>query len=66
MNRLDSTGIYFTTPTPNLPELPGKLITKVDSTASPRGFIKKTPAFMVGEFVDLDGNDYVMLVNLSL
>ena len=68
MNRLTSTGVYFTTPTPtpNLPELPGKLISKVDSTASPRGFITKVPAFMVGEFVDRDGNDYVMLVNLSL
>ena len=68
MNRLNSTGIYFTspTPTPDLPELPGKLIKKIDSTASPRGFIEKKPAFMVGEFVDRDGNDYVMLVNLSL
>ena len=68
MNRLTSTGVYFTTPTPtrNLPELPGKLIRNVESTASPRGFIKKKPAFMVGEFVDCDGNDYVMLVNLSL
>ena len=68
MNRLTSTGVYFTTPTPTpgLPELPGKLIHKVDSTASPRGSIEKTPAFMVGEFVDRAGNDYVMLVNLSL
>ena len=67
MNRLTSTGVYFTTPTPTpgLPELPGKLISKVDSTASPRGFIAKKPAFMVGEFVDREGNDYVMLVNLS-
>ena len=68
MNRLTSTGVYFTTPTPtpNLPELPGKLVNDVESTASPRGFIEKTPAFMVGEFVDRDGNDYAMLVNLSL
>ncbi len=68
MNRLASTGVYFTapTPTPDLPALPGKLVSKVESTASPRGNIEKTPAFMVGEFVDRDGNDYVMLVNLSL
>jgi len=66
MNRLTSTGVYFTTPTPGLPELPGKLVSNVETTASPRGFIKKQPAFMVGEFVDREGNDYVMLVNLSL
>ena len=68
MNQLTSTGVYFTTPTPTptLPELPGKLVSQVESTASPRGAIEKTPAFMVGEFVDRDGNDYVMLVNLSL
>ena len=68
MNRLTSTGIYFTapTPTPNLPTLPGKIVRNIESTASPRGFIEKKPAFMVGEFVDRDGNDYVMLVNLSL
>lgn len=71
MNRLTSTGVYFTTPTPTpelpeLPELPGRLITDVSTTASPRGYIEKTPAFMVGEFVDREGGDYVMLVNLSL
>jgi len=68
MNRLTPIGVYFTTPTPvpGLPELPGKLIRKVESTASPRGYIQKTPAFMVGEFVDPDGNEYVMMVNLSL
>ena len=68
MNRLTSTGVYFTTPTPtrNLPELPGKLVSNVETTASPRGHIRKKPAFMVGEFVDREGNEYVMLVNLSL
>jgi len=68
MNRLTSTGVYFTTPTPTpkLPALPGKLVRNVESTASPRGYIKKKPSFMVGEFVDRGGNDYVMLVNLSL
>jgi hypothetical protein len=68
MNHLTSTGVYFTSPTPapDLPKLPGKLVTSVDSTASPRGYIKKKPAFMIGEFVDREGNDYVMMVNLSL
>ncbi|MDR1383749.1 MAG: hypothetical protein LBJ67_07890 [Planctomycetaceae bacterium] len=68
MNHLESTGVYFTspTPTPNLPPLPGKLIKNVESTASPRGNIKEVPAFMVGEFHGDDGHDYAMLVNLSL
>ena len=68
MNRLESTGVYFTTPTPtpNLPEMPGKLVTKLDVTASPRKNIDSVPPFMVGEFLGDDGCDYVMLVNLSL
>lgn len=68
MNHLESTGVYFTTPTPtpDLPALPGKLIKNVEVTASPRGNIKTVPPIMVGEFLGDDGNDYVMLVNLSL
>jgi hypothetical protein len=68
MNHLESTGVYFTSPppTPDLPTIPGKLIKSVESTASPRGNIKKIPALMVGEFRGDDGHDYAMLVNLSL
>jgi hypothetical protein len=68
MNKLDSTGVYFTSPTPvpNLPTLSGKLIKNVTTTFSPRGFNKAIPAVMVGEFSSRDGNDYVMLVNCSL
>ena len=68
INRMKSTGVYFTspTPTPNLPTLPGKVVKGVKSTASPRGNIDEVPAIMVGEFVDKNGDDYVMLVNLSM
>jgi hypothetical protein len=68
MNHLESTGVYFTSPTPvpDLPQLPGKLIKDVKITASPRGNIKTVPAFMVGEFKGDDGGDYAMLVNTSL
>lgn len=68
MNRLESTGVYFTKPTPStgLPELPGRLISSLSVTASPRGFIKDTPPFMVGEFKSQDAYQYAMLVNLSL
>jgi hypothetical protein len=68
MNRLQSTGVYFTSPapTPNLPALPGKLVKNVQVTASPRGYIREIPPFMAGEFLGSDGHDYVMLVNLSM
>jgi len=68
MNRMESTGVYFTspTPTPGLPTLPGRLVENLDVTASPRGNIKTVPPIMVGEFKGEDGLDYVMLVNLSL
>ncbi len=58
MNRLNSTGVYFTSPAPveSLPVLPSKLIGTVDSN---------TP-LMIGEFKSRDGSDYVMVVNLSL
>lgn len=67
MNRLESTGVYFTTPVPaeGLPTLPGRLVKTVTSTASPRKFADIAPPIMVGEFSSADGNDYVMLVNLS-
>lgn len=68
MNRLESTGVYFTSPTPvsDLPALPGKQVKSLTVTSSPRGFNKTVPAIMVGEFSSTDGADYVMLVNLSL
>ena len=58
MNRMISTGVYFTSPVPveSLPELPGKFVRKV---------ISKAPV-MVGEFRSIEGEDYIMVVNLSL
>jgi hypothetical protein len=58
MSRLTSTGVFFTAPAPvnGLPLLPGKL---VDAVMCP------TPV-MVGEFRHANGDNYVMLVNLSL
>lgn len=68
MNRLTSTGVFFTSPPPvkDLPLLPGRVVQEVQSTASPRGFSDAKPPIMVGEFKDKQGHDYVMLVNLSL
>ena len=68
MNRLTSTGVFFTSPSPveNLPLLPGKIVHGVQSTASPRGLLDATPPIMIGEFHDEHGHDYAMLVNLSL
>lgn len=66
MNRLKSTGVYFTDPpAEGLPKLPGKLVERVDSRVSIKGFSNDKPAIMVGEFEGKDG-DYVMLVNMSL
>lgn len=68
VNRLTSTGVYFTAPAPanDLPLLPGRVVANVQSISSPRGFSKLQPPVMVGEFRDAQGLDYVMLVNLSL
>jgi len=67
MNRLKSTGVFFTDPAPadGLPKLPGKLVTSIDSRSSIKGFSGDKPAIMVGEFEGKDG-DYVMLVNIDL
>ena len=58
VNRLTSTGVYFTSPPPveSLPVLPGKLVREVKSDAP----------MMVGEFKSNDGINYAMVVNLSL
>lgn len=68
MNRLQSTGVYFSAPplVSGLPLLPGKTVAEVSSRASPRGHSKRQPPVMVGEFVDETGADHVMVVNLSL
>jgi hypothetical protein len=66
MNRLTSTGVFFTKPPgEGMPTLPGKLVQRVDSRASVKGFSSDSPAIMVGEFEGKDG-DYVMLVNIDL
>lgn len=66
MNRLTSTGVYFTDPpSKNLAPLPGKLIKGIASISSIKGFSSDSPPIMVGEFEGKDG-DYVMLVNASL
>jgi len=67
MNRLKSTGVFFTNPpAAHLAALPGKLIKSVDSISSIKGFSSDSPPIMVGEFVGKDGSNYVMLVNVSL
>lgn len=66
MNRLKSTGVFFTQPpAEDLPKLPGRLVTGVDSKVSIKGLSDHVPAIMVGEFEGKDG-DYVMLVNIDL
>jgi hypothetical protein len=58
MSRLNSTGVFFTEPTPakGLPVLPGEMVQSVTS-AEP---------MMIGEFKNAAGGIYVMIVNLSL
>jgi len=58
MSRLTSTGVFFTAPAPvnGLPLLPGGL---VEAVSCP------TPV-MIGEFRHANGDDYIMVVNLSL
>lgn len=58
MTNLQSTGIYFTAPSPapDLPELPGTLVSDLTSTSP----------MLIGEFAGPGGEEYIMLVNLSL
>jgi hypothetical protein len=67
MSRLQSTGVYFTSPPPvkALPLLPGRIVKQVQSKA-PHGGANASLPVMVGEFTDESGADYVMIVNLSL
>ncbi len=68
MNRLASTGVFFSSPPPveNLPLLPGRLVKDVVSRATARTPGDARLPVMVGEFAGGDGADYVMVVNLSL
>lgn len=56
--KLKSTGLYFSSPAPDasLATLPGEITADVESTFP----------VMVGEFVDKDQTQYVMVVNISL
>ncbi len=58
MNQITTTGVYFTSPPPvnDLPGLPGMLVKEIEAESP----------MMVGEFKGKDGEDYVMVVNLSL
>ena len=58
LGRLTSTGIFFTDPVPasGLPTLPGRVVVSITSSAP----------MMLGEFRSAQGEDYFMLVNLSL
>jgi hypothetical protein len=58
MNRLRSTGVYFSSPLPaeGLPALPGQ-VTAAAECAAP---------LMIGEFKGTDDIDFIMVVNLSL
>jgi hypothetical protein len=55
---LESTGVYFTQPTPDAssPELPGSIIQSILSDEP----------LMVGEFIHENGEDYAMIVNLDM
>jgi hypothetical protein len=68
MNRLQSTGVYFSAPAPveGLPLLPGKILKEVDARASRRAKVAERLPVMVGEFTGPGGEEYVMVVNLSL
>jgi hypothetical protein len=69
MSGLRSTGVFFSAQAPgvSLPTFPGRLVSTVQATASPRGRAAQTALpIMVGEFASTDGGDYVMVVNLSL
>ena len=68
MNRLRSTGVFFTAPPPvaGLPLLPGRLVETVTIRTSLQRETSPDPSLMVGEFVDENGADYAMCVNLSL
>lgn len=57
MNRLASTGVYFSSPppAPGLPLLPGRIVRQVQSRASVRNSQADQPPVMFGEFLDAGG-----------
>lgn len=66
---LTSTGVFASTPLPdvkNLPLLPGRVVERLEACASRRDTGAPIPPIMIGEFAGPDGNDHIMLVNLSL
>ncbi|HVV02555.1 MAG TPA: hypothetical protein VHH88_14395, partial [Verrucomicrobiae bacterium] len=58
LRRLRSTGVFFTSPNPwhGLPMLPGRIVQSVESHEP----------MMVGEFQSPEGENYFLIVNLSL
>lgn len=68
MNRLTSTGLYFSKrwPSDDVPQLPGRIVQKITARSSTRNEAAPEPVMMIGEFEGEDGCDYVMVVNLSL
>ncbi len=68
MNRLTSTGVFYTAPAPvkSLPVLPGRIIKSITARISIGGPVTEALPAMVGEFSDPEGRDYAMIVNLSL
>ena len=68
MGGLKSTGVFLSSqPTvKSLPTLPGRIVKQVRSKASLQSVPTTQPPIMVGEFTDVGGKDYVMLVNMSL
>lgn len=68
MNRLTSTGVFFSRPWPDsdVPMLPGRIVESVTARSSLSDAKAPEPVLMVGEFTGEDGVDYAMVVNLSL
>lgn len=68
VNRLQSTGVYFTSPppVPNMPLLPGKIVKEVVSASSRQGVANSPLPVMIGEFTGPGGSEWVAAVNLSL
>lgn len=68
LNDLESTGVFFTDPAPKqgMPLLPGRIVKSIAASTSARIDNAPKPPLMVGEFKDSGGNDWVMVVNLSL
>ncbi len=69
MNRLQSTGVFFSgrQPVETAKTLPGRLIKQVLAVTSVRREgLPELPGTMIGEFTSAAGEDYFLIVNLSL